>query len=295
MTAHLSLANQVAFPGNTISFNIFPSQQCTVSSAQVTLVGTLFQHWVTHHTRTVGSGKRRRTKRYTRHHRRTTLLVNMTIPLHHAQNGSFGPNQPIQGQFILAPSTLPTINHNNCKLQYALRANLSTSNGVMMSPPMPLAVLVPMSIQTWQQPSARAESKSEDVVCCCCFPRGKISLNFRMSKTIVALDRDQIEIEVDIDNSGGEAKVSCVNCVLQCNGRVTGMAGTHPTGFTSEAGRTKLDGCEPHQQKTVRAVMPLKPLAPPTFSSPIVTMSYKLVCHVDLDWAHDCYSEFDNR
>jgi hypothetical protein len=146
--------------------------------------------------------------------------------------------------------------------------------------PAPIQIMAPMQASAWQANSSRSETETKEITCCCCVGRGTITARFFCNRSNFALDRDQVIVQADIDATKCESDIENFVVQLNCVGHV--KIG-HICSFNSSAGITKVPcDCKAGQQKTVQAIVNLNPAAAPTVSSPILDISYNIVCTADM-------------
>ena len=197
-----------------------------------------------------------------------------------------GGQQSFPFAMTLNPSSLPSIAQvRNCTVSYYARPVLVANGATIAGNPVAFMVILPMSGQLWNCPSAKQDEKSLPVVCCCCISRGQLTARYVMSKTCIALDRDQVSVQVMIDNTKSGSKVDNVIMALTCVGHV--KVG-HICTFSSVAGSVTIPAnVEPGATKEVTGTIVFNPQSPPTFQSSVVDISYSLSARLDMSWATD--------
>ncbi len=274
------------FPGNVIqgALQVKVDKQIDFVAIRVYVVGALFQKWVT------GSGKTRRT------HRLTTIISKLSITVAGQPENGNRNSQPLPaGNYtypfatMLPPNSLPSFAVGSGsrvnQLHYYVEGMIDIPYGFDKTNVAPFVVLLPIPHGMWHRETSITKPNSFAVSCCCCISKGSVSIRTSMSKTVVALDRDSVNIVVDIDNSKGEEPVDAVVVNLLCTATVKFG---HQMSVTSRQFTNRIP-CKvaPGQSQTVQGVLQLGGLAPASFASPIADCEYIAQVELDIPWATD--------
>lgn len=126
-----------------------------------------------------------------------------------------------------------------------------------------------------------------DVTCCCCVSKGRVALRMYMNRTIIALDRDVLQIFCDVDNSQGEEPVEALHIELTntISYSAGGMTETHRQSAGSQTLRSQVIAAGGVGQIT--GSVPLNREALTSIRTMNVTSKYLLTATIEIPWATD--------
>lgn len=185
------------------------------------------------------------------------------------------------------PSFSRKVNDDFAELLYYVKTYVDGSNGerVVMHKNF-LTVIRPMPISQYNMAAPYNQFKSFDLTCCCCCNKGKVSLTMMMSRTLIAIDRDEVEVICDVDNTLGEEPVEKMHLRLtnDVTYRVENLA---ERGQIVVGTGTFTQRVEAGQRGRMSGKMQIQKNGLPTIKTPNVEIRYTMSASLDIPWVDD--------
>lgn len=179
------------------------------------------------------------------------------------------------------------ISDDSAEIQYYVKAYVDIPSGRDGVHRALFRVLRPLPISQYAQAAPFNFAHTFDVTCCCCISKGKVGIRLFMNRTIIALDRDTLQVFCDVDNTMGEEPVESLHISLSndLSYSAEGMTENHRL----DAGSQTLKGTViPAGGKgQIMGTVPLDRNALPTIRTSNIQSNYVLTATVNIPWASD--------
>lgn len=203
--------------------------------------------------------------------------------------------------FMLPPVLLPSANASRTSsggfgerksgdetvsIRYFVTAEISVAGKSAKQGSIPIMILFPIGISMWNRPSAVARSVAMDLTACFCCSRGKVSCNAGLAKSIIALDADQIQFNVEVDGTQSEDPIE--NMRVSLIATVNVKQGQRPIRFMNVIfSELKRCAVPAGQKKNVTGALQLGANRPPTIQSSVIDINYEVVFEFDFGLAEN--------
>lgn len=153
-------------------------------------------------------------------------------------------------------------------------------------------VIRPMPISQHIQKAPVDTTKTFDVTCCCCIDKGKVTARMFMDRTLIAIDRDHINVFFAIDNSNGQEPVVAINITLRNTLRYVAQGRTESNSYVAAA-NTITKRVEPGAKGDYCGVLLLNRQSVPSLFTTNIQSSYVISCELDIPNASDPCQSFN--
>ena len=212
VTSHVNLKSHVYFPGNVVEgvVSIHTDESISFTAIRVKLTGK-----ETVQLQPQGRSNNDPSETVVVHKHLVTLAGLMKTA---SYTGDATPFELPQGTYtypfaIPIPATAPPSLHLaddgfTASIQWCVKAYIECPNPDHNSHAKDfIKVLQAMPKQQSHAPTGMTHDKHWDLACCCCIPNGERSARLVCDKTTIAVDRDQLVVYADVDNTAGQEAV----------------------------------------------------------------------------------------
>ncbi len=295
----VNISRNTFYPGNIVEGVVIvtTTKPVSVRAIRVKLVGRELASVV------VRAGKR--STRYTSKACFLKELVTLAGSLKHGPQGDYWTIEPgtysYPFAFQLPVQGLPAsfmIRHGESfgGVTYQVKAYVDIPNGCNAASRAPFSLLRPLRLDQWINPMPVSQDRNFDLTCCCCISKGTNAARFFMDRTNISLDRDKIEVCVDIDNTNAKEPVDAVEVsLIQC-GYFNGRGHTRNTQeevVTVRLAQKIEAGAKGRVTGTLLLATGAAKVMAPSSATAIVYCSYIIKINLDVPWADDPYHAFN--
>jgi hypothetical protein len=290
-----NLRNQVLYPGNIVEgfVEITASSPITFTAVRIKAVGK--ERVTITRTRSTGDPDRPTETETFRescvvYKQLVTLAGHMkTFP----QSGSFTMPQgtfyypfSIQLPTNIPPSFSKQASNDYAEIVYYLKAYVDIPMGRDAVHRSHFTVLRPMPATQWAQKAPFSIDRNFDVTCCCCIDKGKVHARLFMDRTLIAIDRDNLQVYCEIDNTQGKEPVQSVEISLVNSLKYKASYVTEQNRVV--AGRQFLkQEIPPGQKNTISGVIPLPRNIVPSLNTFNIQSDYTINIELNIPMASD--------
>jgi hypothetical protein len=192
----------------------------------------------------------------------------------------------------IPPSFSKRVTDDYAEILYYLKAYVDIPMGRDAVHRAHFTVVRPMPISQHAEMAPVNVDKVFDVTCCCCIDKGKVHAILHMDRTLIAIDRDNLTVCCDIDNSRGQEPVKSLEISLINNL-------TYKADYVTEknrvvAGKHFLEReIPPGQKARIAGVIPLPRNIVPSLTTFNLQSDYKITIEMNIPWASDPMQEFN--
>jgi hypothetical protein len=191
----------------------------------------------------------------------------------------------------LPPSFASRSSDDRADMQYYVKAYVDIPHGRDAVNKQHFTVLSAMPQQQWVHRAPAQVDRYWDVTCCCCVGKGKCAARLFMDRTVIAIDRDQLFITADIDNSGCEEPVESLEITLTSTIEYSARGVRDRN--VQRVGQTFLKNkVEAGAKGRIQGVVPVNRNACPTVSTRNCTVSYVVSIELNIPMASDPQHSF---
>jgi hypothetical protein len=221
----------------------------------------------------------------------TTLAGSMkTMPINYQAllpPGTFHYPFAFQLPKNIPPSFSKKITDDYGEIIYYVKAYVDVPNGRDAMSRTFFNVIRPMPLHQHAAAAPFNFQHTYDITCCCCCSKGQVSLRMHMNRTIIALDRDVLEVVCDVDNTKGEEPVESLH--MELSNMISYKAGefteSHRLSAGSQTLRSQVIAAGAIGQ--IFGTVPLNRAALASLSTMNLTSKYLLTATVQIPWADD--------
>lgn len=179
------------------------------------------------------------------------------------------------------------ISDDYAEIIYYVKAYVDVPNGRDAMTRTFFNVIRPMPLNQHAAAAPFNFANTYDITCCCCCSKGKVGLRMHMNRTIIALDRDTLQVVCDVDNTKGDEPVESLHMELSnmISYSAGGMTESHRLSAGSQTLRTQVIPAGGTGQIT--GTVPLDRFAMASIRTMNVTSKYMLTATVTIPWADD--------
>lgn len=192
----------------------------------------------------------------------------------------------------IPPSFSRLISNDFAEIVYHVKAYVDIPYGRDATHYSHFTVLRPMPISQHMAMAPVSVDRMFDVTCCCCIDKGKVKAKMYMDRTLIAIDRDNLTIHCDIDNSLGQEPVESIEITL------VNML-TYKAGYVTEKNRVVAakhflkKQIPAGQRAQIAGTIPLPRNIVPSLTTFNVQSDYKITIEMNIPWASDPVQEFN--
>lgn len=199
-------------------------------------------------------------------------------------------------QFQL-PTTIPPSFAKRCgdgdmaDIMYYVKAYVDIPMGRDAAVKQHFTVLNAMPAQQWVHRNPVTVDRQWHVTLCCCIDKGNVNGRLFMDRTVIAINRDNLLICADIDNSAGQEPVESLEISL-INNLIYRAQGVEERNRVV-AGRNFINqGVAAGQRGRIQGVIPIPRDIVPTVTSFNVTSTYLVQIELNIPMASDPSHQF---
>ena len=294
------LSRNVFFPGNIVEGVVIVQARSPIDfrAIRLKLAGKQRVTITRTHTTTETINGRTESRTHKTYHTETNVLYKQLVTLAGNMkyggygNGSSTYHMP-QGVFyypfsVQLPNDLPpSMSHragHSSEIYFYAKAYCDIPMGRDAVSKSMFSVLRPMPIAQWQQKMPVQDERQFHVTCCCCIDKGYVKARLFMDRTVIAIDRDDIHVYADVDNTLGKEPVKSliVNLRAVINSRARGERETKAWNQSQAIIANHIPAGE---KGILQGVIRLRRNATPTFTTPLTSMSYSLHAELEIPMA----------
>eukprot|EP01063_Lacrimia_lanifica_P015931 TRINITY_DN22582_c0_g1_i1.p1 TRINITY_DN22582_c0_g1~~TRINITY_DN22582_c0_g1_i1.p1 ORF type:complete len:451 (+),score=84.61 TRINITY_DN22582_c0_g1_i1:40-1392(+) len=116
---------------------------------------------------------------------------------------------------ILPPSFAESLSDDSASLSYTVKAYVDLPQKREAMNAKPFVVLKPVPLSQWLEPQPACMEAGCRVMICGCIPKGTVRVWAFMDRTLLAVDRDDVTVRLEVDNTEGTELVEGVDFSLQ--------------------------------------------------------------------------------
>jgi len=191
------------------------------------------------------------------------------------------------------PPSFHRVNGDNfATLDYYVKAFVDGPSGHEAADKRYFKVLSAMPMTQWQAKKSEHLDREFKMTFCCCFDKGKVTAKFSVDRTVIAADRDNLVVFVDVDNTHGKEPIESANIQLVNNFEIRADGKTDVIRAT--LGSVNIArSVEPGKQARFQGAITLKDRNfVPSLTSFNTTSRYTIVIGLHSSWASDIQVDF---
>jgi hypothetical protein len=205
--------------------------------------------------------------------------------------GSYSYPFVFQLPLYLPPSFSLDASNGKAAIKYYVKAYVEIPFGKNAEAKCPFNVLTGIPRYQWLSPAPVSATRSFDVKFCCCVEKGHVGAALHLDRTVIAIDRDNLTVCADVDNTAGEEPVESLEISL--NHVTQFMAMGHIERDTTRAGHVFIrEGIEAGSKGRIVGTVPLFRGLAPTFTSFHIRSEYSLQIELNIPMASDPSTKF---
>lgn len=192
----------------------------------------------------------------------------------------------------IPPSFSKPVKDDFAEIVYYLKAYVDIPMGRDAVHRAHFTVVRPMPVSQHMQRAPVSVDRLFNVTFCCCIDKGKVNARMFMDRTLIAIDRDNLTICCDIDNSLGQEPVKSVEISLINN--LTYKADWVVEKNRVVAGRHFLQKeIPPGQKSQIAGTIPLPRNIVPSLTTFNLESEYTISIELNIPWASDPIQTFN--
>jgi hypothetical protein len=186
----------------------------------------------------------------------------------------------------IPPSFSKKVSDDFAEIVYFLKAYVDIPSGRDAVHRAHFAVIRPMPIAQHLQAAPFSAEKTFDVTCCFCVDKGKVSARMFMDRTLIAIDRDFLNVHFDLDNSKGEEPIESIEITLRQELKYTAQGRSERS--TIVAGKNFIKKTIPGGQRdTIAGIIPINRNLVPSLMTTNILSQYSILAELNIPNATD--------